>query len=35
MSPIFLRAWYQMSGTSLLRVEPSRLTNTVVTPAVV
>src|SRR5262249_51226834 len=33
MSPMLLRTWYQMSGTSLARVLSLRLTKIVVTPA--
>ena len=32
MSPIFLRTWYQLSGTSRAGVSPRRLTKIVVTP---
>ena len=35
MSPMFLRTWYQTSGTSAADVEPLRLTKIVVTPGVV
>jgi len=35
MSPMFLRTWYQTSGTSDADVDPLRLTKIVVSPGVV
>ena len=35
MSPMFLRTWYQTSGTSAGDVDPLRLTKIVVSPDVV